>query len=86
MRTAEEGAGEDDTRLLTREIGRTWVALGGRSPAAGIGSHAEQAQKVKDEGETKPRLHVDARRAAQLVCRTLGAMGGVGGGERLFFL
>ncbi|KAF7348632.1 Delta-9 fatty acid desaturase protein [Mycena venus] len=65
-----KGGGEDDTRLLAREVKRVWAALGGR---------VEQGTKEAVEAETKPRLHVDSRRAAQLVRGVLGAAGAVGG-------
>jgi hypothetical protein len=85
-----EGGGQegDDTSLFAREIARVWVALGGRAPSL---NSADTSEKTENEGkklgeEIKPRLHVDARRAAGIVRGALGAAGGVGGGEFFFFL
>jgi hypothetical protein len=86
--TAAPGVGDDDddTQLLAREIVRVWVALGGVSPA----STETETEQGKTEGEKSgtakekekgKKLHVDARRAAQLIRGALSAAGSVGGGE-----
>ncbi|KAK7059773.1 delta-9 fatty acid desaturase protein [Favolaschia claudopus] len=60
---------EDDSHgghkyMLNQEMKRVWVALGGALPR---------------QEENKPRLYIDARRAADILCETLYAAAGVGG-------
>ncbi|KAF7338785.1 Delta-9 fatty acid desaturase protein [Mycena sanguinolenta] len=71
---SSEGEGrEDDARLLTHEITRVWGALGG---SADRDSNPAATGLTNQE---KKQLHIDARRAAQLIRGALGAAGAVGG-------